>query len=98
MAITGPITGFTVTDPNTGTAQDLGNRYVSKDYLLDVNSSMIPGRNVPGLWTCGYNLYGQLGDSSTTHRSSPIQVGSLTNWKQVASGYKHTAAIADGYI
>lgn len=34
------------------------------------------------LWTWGLNTtYGQLGLGDTTNRSSPVQVGSLTNWK-----------------
>jgi len=32
------------------------------------------------LWGWGFNNYGQLGDGSTTARSSPVQVGSLTDW------------------
>ena len=45
------------------------------------------------LWTWGYNGYGQLGDGSTTTRSSPVQVGALTDWLQVSAGYYHTAGI-----
>jgi hypothetical protein len=40
-----------------------------------------------------YNPYGQLGQGNIVHRSSPVQVGTLTNWKSVSSGYRHTAAI-----
>jgi len=46
-----------------------------------------------GLWTCGYNGHGELGDGTTTPKSSPVQVGTLTNWTQVACGYRHTAAL-----
>jgi alpha-tubulin suppressor-like RCC1 family protein len=35
------------------------------------------------LWTCGYNIVGSLGINSTINRSSPVQVGTDTNWKQV---------------
>jgi alpha-tubulin suppressor-like RCC1 family protein len=51
------------------------------------------------LWTWGGNGYGQLGDNSTTSRSSPVQtVSAGTNWKQVACG-QHTAAIkTDGTL
>ena len=38
------------------------------------------------LWTWGLNGNGQLGQGDTIRRSSPVQVGSLTNWKQVVSG------------
>jgi alpha-tubulin suppressor-like RCC1 family protein len=33
-----------------------------------------------GLWAWGYNGSGQLGDGTTTSRSSPVQIGALTNW------------------
>jgi alpha-tubulin suppressor-like RCC1 family protein len=49
-----------------------------------------------GLWSCGYNTMGQLGQNDIVPRSSPVQVGSLTNWKSVASGYRHTVAISEG--
>ncbi|NCQ12360.1 MAG: hypothetical protein GW809_09530 [Bacteroidetes bacterium] len=52
-----------------------------------------------GLWTCGYNNRGQLGDGTITPKSSPVQVGSLTNWAQVAGGFWHTAAVkTDGSL
>ena len=52
------------------------------------------------LWIWGYNLYGQLGDNTTTGRSSPIQTTSAgTNWKQVSCGRYHTTAIkTDGTL
>jgi alpha-tubulin suppressor-like RCC1 family protein len=52
------------------------------------------------LWTWGDNSNGQLGDNTTTSRSTPVTtfVGG-TNWKQVAGGYSHTAAIkTDGTL
>lgn len=46
------------------------------------------------LWTWGRNGYGQLGDNTITHRSSPIQTISVgNNWKQVSCGQYFTAAI-----
>ena len=46
------------------------------------------------LWTWGFNNYGQLGDNTLTNRSSPVQTTAAgTNWKQVAGGAAHTAAI-----
>jgi len=51
------------------------------------------------LWCWGLNNLGQLGDNTTTNRSSPVQTVSFgTNWKQVSCGY-HTAAIkTDGTL
>jgi len=52
------------------------------------------------LWTWGFNLLGQLGNNTRTNRSSPVQtVSGGTNWKQVACGAYHTAAIkTDGTL
>ena len=52
------------------------------------------------LWTWGYNYYGQLGDNTTTTRSTPVQTSTGgTNWKQVSCGDSHTAAIkTDGTL
>jgi alpha-tubulin suppressor-like RCC1 family protein len=52
------------------------------------------------LWTWGTNGIGQLGDNTAITRSSPVQtIAGGTNWKQVAGGYDHTAAIkTDGTL
>ena len=94
-----PYTGFNTVDPNTSITQDLGQRYITKSYLLDVYPNLVPGRTVPGLWSCGYNLYGELGLGDVVHRSSPVQVGSLTNWKLVASCDRHIVSVkTDGTL
>ena len=80
--------------------------YISKGTPLEGKyiqwtSIGISGRNyaINPLWTFGYNNYGQLGTGNTTSYSSPVQVGSLTNWKLVAGGQYHTAAIkTDGTL
>ena len=52
------------------------------------------------LWSCGYNnTYGQLGLGDVVNRSSPVQVGLLTNWKQVSCGRYHTVSVkTDGTL
>lgn len=48
------------------------------------------------LWTWGLNLYGDFGIPEIgygTHRSSPIQVGTDTNWKQVIRNFQGGMAL-----
>ncbi len=45
------------------------------------------------LWAWGSNAYGQLGDNSHTQRSSPVQVGSGTDWTD-----KHSMAQDRSYV
>ncbi len=49
------------------------------------------------LWTWGANNFGQLGNGSTTNTSVliPTQIGTDTNWKEIAAGLSHVAAIKD---
>ena len=57
-------------------------------------------KNDGTLWTWGNNNYGQLGDSTTTNRSSPIQtIAGGSNWKYVCAGYSNTLAVkTDGTL
>ena len=52
------------------------------------------------LWCWGYNQNGQLGDNSTTRRSSPIQtIAGGTNWYSASAGGQASAAIkTDGTL
>jgi len=45
------------------------------------------------LWAWGDNTYGQLGQGNTTDYSSPVQVGSLTTWRNASA--VHFSAMAD---
>jgi alpha-tubulin suppressor-like RCC1 family protein len=46
------------------------------------------------LWALGgRNFYGGLGQGNTTTYSSPVQIGSLTNWAQVTASNRFTFAI-----
>ena len=52
------------------------------------------------LWTWGRNGFGQLGDNTITHRSSPVQTVAFgTNWKSiVCSNYQTVAIKTDGTL
>ncbi len=52
------------------------------------------------LWTWGYNNFGQLGDNTTTNKSSPVQtIAYGTDWASVTCGEYHTAAVkTDGTL
>lgn len=52
------------------------------------------------LWSWGRNdIGGQLGLGDTDHRSSPVQVGGLSDWSKVAVGSYHSLAIkTDGTL
>jgi alpha-tubulin suppressor-like RCC1 family protein len=52
------------------------------------------------LWTWGSNFSGRLGDNTEDSRSTPVTTfAGGTNWKQVACGYSHIAAIkTDGTL
>jgi len=45
-------------------------------------------------WAWGSNGLGQLGDSTTVSKSSPVSVsGGFSNWVSVSAGWNHTAGI-----
>jgi len=51
------------------------------------------------LWSWGKNSNGQLGHGNTTNLSSPVQVGTLTDWAQAVSGGPTCAMIkTDGTL
>ena len=48
-------------------------------------------------WAWGCNIFGQLGDCTTTSRSSPVSVvGGFCDWCQISAGNSHTAAVRTG--
>jgi len=78
-----------------------GTEYLVEDYpelapMMEV-ASVSPGEKK--LYSWGRNDSGELGLGDTTDRSSPVQVGSLTNWSDIDGGYSYTVAIkTDGTL
>jgi alpha-tubulin suppressor-like RCC1 family protein len=81
---------------------DLGVKFVTKEYLIDVYPYLSGLGNIQfaGLWTWGNNSIGQLGDNTIVDKSSPVQtIAWGSNWKQVSTLQEHTAAIkTDGTL
>jgi alpha-tubulin suppressor-like RCC1 family protein len=93
-------TGYTTV--YNGVPTDLANRYVKKTELIDRYPSLasyVGGKIYPGLWGWGRQVLGTLGTgTSGVYYSSPIQVGSLTNWKQVVGTYSAHGIRTDGTL
>jgi alpha-tubulin suppressor-like RCC1 family protein len=56
-------------------------------------------RNDGTIWTCGLNMYGQLGDGSLTNRSSPVSVVGGRSYNKLCKGGGegfHAALMANG--
>lgn len=72
--------------------------------LNDINHTLAVKQDGT-LWAWGSNTDfsanpgGQLGDGTVTNRSSPVQIGTLTNWSAAIGGYQHSiAAKTDGTL
>jgi alpha-tubulin suppressor-like RCC1 family protein len=66
---------------------------------LSNNGAVLATKTDGTLWAWGYNGYGQFGDSTLTSKSSPIQIGTLTNWATVTAGSSSTMAVkTDGTL
>ncbi|MDR2017736.1 MAG: hypothetical protein LBQ00_02495 [Syntrophobacterales bacterium] len=47
------------------------------------------------VWAWGWNDRGQLGDGTTTNRSTPVQIQGLSDVKAIVAGYNHSLALKD---
>ena len=49
--------------------------------------------NLHSAWSWGSNNYGELGQNNTTFYSSPVQLGSDTNWSRISPGERCSAGL-----
>jgi len=85
---------------------EAGGRNVPADMLMTNSSTVAAGgyqsmalKSDGTVWAWGNNVYGQLGDGTTTNRSTPVQVGGLSGVVAVAAGAYHSMALkSDGTV
>jgi alpha-tubulin suppressor-like RCC1 family protein len=90
-----PITNFR--DSN---GVDLGNKLITKEYLMSVYPQIANQLITPELWVWGAGSSGALGDNTIILKSTPVTSSAGgANWKQVSAGANYTSAIkTDGTL
>ena len=63
-----------------------------KEQIQAVAAGTWTGLPLYELYAWGYNANGRLGDGTVVSKSSPVQIGTLTNWSQVSAGVNHSTA------
>lgn len=111
--ILGDGTLWTWGENETGTIGDGGASLTSSKWIPTQVGSHTDWKEVSGglsafmmgiktngtLWGWGSNISNSLGDGTTTSRSSPTQIGSATNWKQVSAGFTNALGVrTDGTL
>ena len=90
-----PITNFT-----DSFGVDLGNKLITKEYLMSVYPQIANQLITPELWGWGYNSDGQLGNNNITQQNVPVTTFSGgANWKSIDAGRDFSVAIkTDGTL
>jgi alpha-tubulin suppressor-like RCC1 family protein len=93
--VSGTATGISSTTTVTFTVVVTDPQSQSIPQLISLSLTFYIGK----LYSWGYNNNGQLGDGTTSNRSSPTQVGALITWLNASGGSNHSAAIkTDGSL
>jgi alpha-tubulin suppressor-like RCC1 family protein len=67
--------------------QDIKNNFVSKSELIEKYKNIDQQYKNCSAWAWGTNGSGSIGDGTVVAKSSPVQIGSLTNWKYILKQY-----------
>lgn len=92
---------LTTGDATTGFTDDLttpGTVAVAELHGLSAGGAHTCGIADGEVYCWGNNANGQLGDGTTTTRTSPVQVAGLTGVTAIAAGTAHTCALAEGTV
>ncbi|MES2258775.1 MAG: Ig-like domain-containing protein [Pseudomonadota bacterium] len=100
--VTGKAVGTETVTATMGTVSGSTDLTVKAPWtLVTAGGNFTIARKADGsLFEWGRNLFGQLGDNTTTDRATPaLVVGAVTSWKMVAGGEQHTLAVrSDGTL
>jgi alpha-tubulin suppressor-like RCC1 family protein len=78
-----------VGQPNLNTNYDTPTRIGHETNWIKISSSYFHNlalKDDHSLWAWGLNLYGQLGDGTTSNRSAPVMIGMDRDWQTIAAG------------
>ena len=94
------VTGLGNTDNVTGEPTQLGSLTNYQNTMaIPIYHNRCIVKSDGTLWSWGLNNSGVGGHGDTTQRSSPVQVGSLTDWKEVGCNGSVTSAVkTDGTL
>ncbi len=72
---------------------------IEKSKISAGSSHTVVLRSDGTLWVWGYNYFGQLGDTTSVNKRSPVQIGTDADWISVVAGGFHTVALkSDGTL
>jgi alpha-tubulin suppressor-like RCC1 family protein len=65
-----------------------------RSFALGLSNANFSGIQTDGtLWSWGNNDVGQLGDNTSVSKSSPVQLGTLSNWSNISAGNQYFLAV-----
>jgi len=84
----GTTSGNTTSPVQIGTATNWIHASAGEEHNVAIRSD-------GSLWAWGRNIYGQLGDGTTTNRATPVQIEAGTKWAYISAGASLTLAIKE---